>query len=130
MGIVKRRFIPSENQESGVYYISGNLQSSKKSESGKPDQSGVLQAIIYEAGIRNIPIYFYDYDLDKYNDDRGLAIDIKELPGFIENDPKKLVADLNKEYDYKYLKSFINKYVSNTKDCTKKICDEIDKFMK
>jgi hypothetical protein len=41
----------SENQESGVYYISGNLQSSKKSESGKPDQSGVLQAIIYEAGI-------------------------------------------------------------------------------
>ncbi len=85
---------------------------------------------IYEAGIRNIPIYFYDYDLDKYNDDRGLAIDLNELPGFIESDPKKLVLDLDKGYDYKYLKSFINKYVSNTKDCTKKMCDEIDKFMK
>ena len=85
---------------------------------------------IYEAGVRNIPLYFYDYDIEKYENDRGLAISLKELPGFIESDPKKLVYDLDKDYDYKYLKKFINKYVSNTKDCTKKIVNEIDKIMK
>lgn len=85
---------------------------------------------IYEAGIRNIPIYFYDYDIDKYNNDRGLAIDIDELPGYRENDAKELVNDLDKEYDYNYLKNFINKYVSDTENCTDKMVEEISKFMK
>ena len=84
---------------------------------------------IYEAGVRGLPLYFYCFDIDKYKDNRGLAIDLDELPGFIENDPNKLVKDLDKEYDYKYLTKFIDKYVTNKKDCTKKICNEIDKFM-
>ena len=85
---------------------------------------------IYEAGVRNIPIYFYDYDIDKYNDDRGLAIDIDELPGYRESDAKKLVKDMDKSYDMEYLKKFIHKYVSNTKGCTDKMVNEISKFMK
>ena len=85
--------------------------------------------VIYEAGIRNIPLYFYNYDIDKYLKSRGLAIDYDELPGFKEKDAKKLAIDLDKKYDIEYLKKFINKYVENTNDCTKKIVKEIEKYM-
>ncbi len=84
---------------------------------------------IYEAGVRKLPLYFYCFDIDDYKDNRGLAIDLKELPGFIESDAAKLVKDLDKDYDFDYLNKFIDKYVTNKKDCTKKICKEIDKFM-
>ena len=86
--------------------------------------------IIYEAGVRKIPLYFYNYDIDKYLDVRGIALDYNELPGYTQNDASKLVKDLEKEYDMAYLNKFINKYVSNTSNCTKKLVFEIEKYMK
>lgn len=86
--------------------------------------------VIYEAGVRNIPLYFYAYDLDKYENIRGLALDYNELPGYTSADPKELAKSLNKKYDMKYLKKFIKKYVENTKGCTQKIADLIDEKMK
>lgn len=85
--------------------------------------------IIYEAGILNIPIYFYNYDIDNYENVRGLAIDYKELPGYKEKTAKKLVKRFEESYDMNYLKKFINKYVKNTKDCTDKVVKDIDKYM-
>lgn len=86
--------------------------------------------IIYEAGVRNIPLYFYAYDLSYYDFIRGLALDYSELPGYTENKAYELVKDLDKDYDMDYLKSFIQKYVENTKDCTKKLAEFISEFMK
>jgi len=86
--------------------------------------------LIYEAGVRNIPLYFYDFDLDNYIKTRGITIDYNELPGYKEKNAKKLIEDLNKKYDLDYLNKFINKYVSNTKDCSKKMADTIIKHLK
>ena len=85
--------------------------------------------IIYEAGIKNIPLYFYNYDMKKYNGKRGLALDYNELPGYQSSDPKDLVASLEKEYDMKYHKKFIKKYINNTHDCAQKIVDMIKEYM-
>lgn len=86
--------------------------------------------IIYEAGVRNIPLYFYAYDLSYYDFIRGLALDYSELPGYTENKAEELVKDLDKDYDMDYLKEFIKKYVENTENCTKKLADFISEFMK
>lgn len=85
--------------------------------------------IIYEAGIKNIPLYFYNYDMKKYNGKRGLALDYSELPGYTSSNPKDLVNCLEKEYDMKYHKKFIKKYINNTKNCVNKIVDIIEEFM-
>ena len=85
--------------------------------------------VIYEAGVRNIPLYFYPYDLNKYETVRGLALDYNELPGFTSEDPKVLANSLSKKYDMQYLKKFIKKYVENQKDCTKKIANLVKENM-
>lgn len=85
--------------------------------------------IIYEAGVRNIPLYFYAYDLFYYDFIRGIALDYDELPGYTERDAKDLVKDLDKRYDMKALKKFINDYVQNTDNCTQKIVDLISEYM-
>ena len=85
--------------------------------------------IIYEAGVRNIPLYFYAYDLSYYDFIRGIALDYSTLPGFTERYAKELVKDLDKKYDMKYLKEFTNKYIENTENCTEKIVDLIKENM-
>jgi len=85
--------------------------------------------VIYEAGVLNIPLYFYNFDMEKYDVARGLAIDYNELPGYTSSDPKTLVESLNKEYDYNYLKQFINKYVTNQTQCALKMAGKIEEYM-
>ncbi len=86
--------------------------------------------IIYEAGIRNIPLYFYLFDKNDYEVVRGIELKYNELPGYQTESAKKLCLYLEKKYDMNYLKKFIKKYVSNTKNCTYKIVKNIEKFMK
>ena len=86
--------------------------------------------IIYEAGLRNIPLYFYNYDYNKYLKSRGLAINYDELPGFKCKTGKEIVKSFSKRYDMDYLEWFINEYVENEKDCTQKLVKEIKKYMK
>lgn len=85
--------------------------------------------VIYEAGVKNIPLYFYNYDMANYDVARGFVIDYDELPGFKESDAKALVESIEKPYDYDYLKSFINKYVENTVNCTEKMAEDIHNMM-
>lgn len=84
--------------------------------------------IVYEAGVINIPLYFYNFDFDIYADVRGLTINYDELPGFKSRTAKELVESLEKTYDYDCLKSYINKYVENTEDCAKKMVEDIINF--
>ena len=86
--------------------------------------------ILYEAGVRNIPLYFYCYDIDNYLKTRGIALDYKELPGYQEKSAKKLVKDLDKKYDMNYLKKFIKKYVVSSNNCTSKLVEKIVEYMK
>ena len=85
--------------------------------------------IIYEAGVRNIPLYFYNFDFKSYKTKRGLALNYDELPGYTSSNPNELIKSLEKEYDMKYYKKFMKKYVENTKDCTKKVVEIIEEYM-
>lgn len=83
--------------------------------------------IIYEAAIMNKPIYLYDFDIDEYNDKRGLNIDLdEELPGCVSQDFKDIMNSIkDKEYDFERLNTFRNKYVKETRHATKDIVDFI-----
>ena len=83
--------------------------------------------VVYEAAIKNIALYFYNFDMDIYLNNRGLAIDYyKELPGVISDDPKKIMEDIEKNnYDYDALKKFSDKHVEPSNGATKAIVDFI-----
>ncbi len=81
--------------------------------------------VVYEAAVRNIPLYFYNFDIDHYLESRGLAIDyFNELPGVISKDPKEIFEAIeNEQYDMQALKAFSNKYVEPVDDATEKIAN-------
>ncbi len=92
--------------------------------------------IVYEAALLNIPLYFYNFDMDLYEGDRGLAIDYyKELPGVISGDANEILAAIDqtrkdpKSYDFKGLKAFADKYVAQTEHATKDIADFVEQFL-
>ena len=87
--------------------------------------------IVYEAAVRRIPLYFYNFDMDSYTDGRGLAVDYYgELPGTISKDPKKIVNAIESgEYDMEKLTAFSDKYVVPVKHATKNIVDFVFKLM-
>ncbi|MCI8502441.1 MAG: CDP-glycerol glycerophosphotransferase family protein [Dorea sp.] len=88
--------------------------------------------IVYEAAVRGIPLYFYDFDMDLYSDGRGLALDYeKEVPGPISKDEKEIIAAIEtKEYDLEALKRYADKYVTPVKHATKDIVDFVFTLMK
>lgn len=69
--------------------------------------------IVYEAALLNIPLYFYNFDMYKYSEGRGLAIDYEhELPGLISKNSSEITAAIHQgEYDMKALQQFCNRYV-------------------
>lgn len=76
--------------------------------------------IIYEAAVLNIPLAFYCFDINDYENVRGLAIDYKnELPGIISKDAKSIMKYIeNDEFDRIELKEFSKKYVKPTHHAT------------
>lgn len=83
--------------------------------------------VVYEAAVRNIPLYFFAFDLEKYEKNRGLAINYKEeCPGVISSDAGEIVDAIeSKEYDMEGLKCFADKYVKPTDHATKDMADFI-----
>lgn len=84
--------------------------------------------ISVESTVLNIPLYFYTYDYDKYIEENGLNIDIKEeFPNSVFSQAKDLVMSIeNNNYDFKSLKNFKNKYIFSGKgNGTQKMVDFI-----
>ncbi|MFR8213186.1 MAG: CDP-glycerol glycerophosphotransferase family protein [Longicatena caecimuris] len=88
--------------------------------------------IIYEAALLNIPLYFYNFDMQNYTGKRGLAIDYEnELPGVISKDPKVIIDSIEKEpYDMDELQRFCKKYVVYDGNTSLHIADFILNLMK
>ena len=88
--------------------------------------------IVYEAAVRGIPLYFYNFDMELYTDGRGLALDYeREVPGPVSGDAKAIIAAIeSKEYDMEALKAFADKYVSPVRHATKDIVDFVFTLMK
>lgn len=87
--------------------------------------------IIYEAAILNLPIHFYNFDLDEYEGIRGLNIDYyKDLPGMISGNFEDIMSAIRKDvYDYDKLEQLKNKYLKPTKRATKDIADFIETLL-
>ena len=86
-----------------------------------------------EASLLDIPIYFYTYDLEKYNEDTGVNFDFEKEPIGIykANNTEELIKLIDKDYDYTVLQQFKNKYISvNTNNCTKQIVEFIVRLMR
>ena len=91
-----------------------------------------FSCIIYEAAVMNIPLYFYNFDMDEYEDNRGLNLDYEsELPGVKSRNPLDIIdAIKNENYDYTKLFEFKNRYIKQTKNATKDIVDFIVNLIK
>ncbi|MDO4943318.1 MAG: CDP-glycerol glycerophosphotransferase family protein [Lachnospiraceae bacterium] len=87
--------------------------------------------IIYEAAILNLPIHFYNFDLDEYEGVRGLNIDYKnDLPGMISDDFGKIMNAIKYEtYDFDKLNDLKNKYIRPTNHATKDIADFVESLL-
>lgn len=52
-------------------------------------------ALVFDAAVANVPLYFYVYDFDEYLERRGLFLDIdRDLPGPVEREPAALAKAL------------------------------------
>lgn len=87
--------------------------------------------VVYEAAVRNIPLYFYAFDFEKYETSRGLAIDYREeCPGLISSNGKEILeAIASKSYDWKALEDFAHKFVHPTTHATSDMADFILKVL-
>lgn len=68
---------------------------------------------IYEAGIMDIPLYFYTYDYDEYMSKRSVYMDYPaEIPGKMHSDAGELMKDIDaKGFDRARQRAFIRKYI-------------------
>lgn len=87
--------------------------------------------IVYEAAVLDLPLYFYNFDMELYVGGRGLAIDYeKELPGVISKEAAEIMSAIEADdYDRDALKKFSQKYVRPTEHATKDIVDFIFRFL-
>lgn len=87
--------------------------------------------IVYEAAVLDLPLYFYNFDMELYVGGRGLAIDYeKELPGVISKEAVEIMSAIEADdYDRDALKKFSQKYVRPTEHATKDIVDFIFRFL-
>jgi len=70
-------------------------------------------AIVYEAYLLNKPVFFYQFDLEKYEADRGFYTPISAFPAKSYNAASSLIDDLeNDKYDYRAIKPFIDEQVT------------------
>ena len=85
--------------------------------------------VIYEAGILNLPLCFYVFDMDQYMAKRGFAISFKDdVKGVISKDPSAIMdAIKNDRFDMDEISGFIGKYVAKTENATARLTDFIMK---
>lgn len=86
-----------------------------------------------ESSLLNIPIYFYTYDLKKYQENNGLNFDFEneEIGKYNTGNVDVLLNMIKEDYDYKALEDFKNKYISiDTNNCTKQIVEFIARLLK
>jgi len=72
-------------------------------------------AIVYEAYLRGIPVYFYADDLEKYEQARGFYTHPSQFPSKTYSTPQALVADMNAEVgDQQAMESFVDVFLENS----------------
>jgi CDP-ribitol ribitolphosphotransferase len=87
--------------------------------------------IVYEAGIRDIPLFFYTFDFEYYEVGRGMALDLRvESPSPITEDPTEIIRQIKaRGYDMNKHQNFIHKYIEVHNDNAKAIIDFVLSLM-
>lgn len=85
-------------------------------------------AIVYEAAITKKPIYFYVYDYDTYQIDRGTYTPyLEEMPGPISKNFSEIIKSIEEnKYDVEKIVKFCNKYIENL---DKSATEELSNFI-
>ena len=85
-------------------------------------------SLAIEASIINKPIYFYTYDIEKYQNDPGLNLNFKKekIGKYQTTKVEDLLKLIDEQYDYKALEQFSEKYVNiNLDNCTNQLVEFI-----
>ncbi len=89
-------------------------------------------AVAFEASLLDKPLYFYVYDINRYQETRGLNIDLfKEMNNSTSTNINEIIKSIeNDNYDYDELETFKNKYIENLdNNNTKRIIKFIFKYL-
>ena len=85
-------------------------------------------AVAFEVAILDKPLFFYLYDIEKYENARGLNIDLQqEMPNSTKTEIEDIISIIeNNTYNYEELKKFKEKYVETTdRNNTKRIVEYV-----
>lgn len=85
-------------------------------------------AIAFEAALKNKPTYFYLYDIEEYQKNRGLNINLfEEMSSSTSKEAKNIINKIESDkYNYEELNKFVEKYIE-TKNTNN--TEEIAKFV-
>lgn len=90
-------------------------------------------ATAIEASLLQKPLFLYVYDIDEYNESRGLNVKLtEELSSSTYKDVKDILEIIkNDTYDYESLKKFRDKYIETyNQNNTENICKLVIKYLK
>lgn len=85
-------------------------------------------SVLYEFLLLGKPTYFYDFDINEYDVNRGFYIDyIKEIPGGVKRTAEEIYRAIEEgNFDYEEALAFAKKYVDiPAQGCTESIVDFI-----
>ena len=84
-----------------------------------------FSCVIYEAGLLELPLFFYTFDKKEYDQNRGLAIDyVTEMPGVISGDPNEIMEAISQgKFSIEDVRNFTNRYIEQTDNATKRIVE-------
>lgn len=83
-------------------------------------------AVAFEAGLLDLPLYFFVYDIDEYRDRQGLNIDpLVELPDISSKSIDEIGTWIDaKDYDFETIRAWSSPYLPSSEDvCTGRIAD-------
>lgn len=82
-------------------------------------------AFVFEAVCSKRPVFFFAYDMEDYNKNRGLCIDYeKEMPTKPQKDPDTLMDMIvENKYDEKRIADFSAKFIDQGTHCTGKLVE-------
>lgn len=86
-------------------------------------------AAVFEAALLNKPMFFYDYDYQRYDTECGFAVDYKhEMPGFISPDASKIMSAIaGRKFSTSKIRNFAQKWVAiRDGSCTRRIVDLVE----
>ncbi len=89
-------------------------------------------AVAFEAIVLNKPIYFYVYDINEYENARGLNVNLmEEMNNATSTNIKEIVNSIeNDNYNYSELEAFRNRYIENLdSNNTKRLVDFVFKYL-